>query len=369
MTQPPTSMARDAVKSSAVRPAIQKHWRWLPGVLGLALAWHASRGVAWAGVWDLVAGLGSWAVLILVVINLLLLPLMTARWWLLLRTLGWPVGMLSACAYRAAANAVSYLTPGPHFGGEPLSVDCLHHRHGVPLPTAAASVAVDRLLELLASMVVLTFCLISLDFARSRPVTGSRGLLLAIVLLAAVSWFLAALFSGRRPLGRSVALFKRFDSGHCTWISCNLGALMDMVTQAEAVAESVFRRHRGPFLLANLLSLVHWTGVFAEFWLMSALLGLPLSFWHLTAVVAVARLSFFTPLPAGIGVLESALPWVTAALGLGSPLGMSLCLIMRCRDLLFGLAGLGLAMQYLTCRRKARIIDDEPHRKGMDTHG
>ena len=90
---------------------------------------------------------------------------------------------------------------------------------------------------------------------------------------------------------------------------------------------------------------------------MSVFLGCPLSFGHLTAVVTVVRLAFFTPLPAGIGVLESALPWVTATLGLGDTLGLSLCLIIRCRDLLFSLAGLGLTMKYLTCQGKASIIN------------
>ena len=78
----------------------------------------------------------------------------------------------------------------------------------------------------------------------------------------------------------------------------------------------------------------------------------------MTAVVVVARLAFFTPFPAGIGVLESALPWVTASLGLGSALGLSLLMIIRLRDLLFSLAGLGLTTKYLTCQRKVSIIDD-----------
>ena len=125
------------------------------------------------------------------------------------------------------------------------------------------------------------------------------------------------------------------------------------------MAESLFRGHPSLFLLANLLSLGQWLGIFAEFWLISAFLGFPLSFSHLTTVVVVARLAFFTPLPAGIGVLESALPWATATLGLGSALGISLCLMIRARDLLFSLAGLGLAMKYLTCRGKASIINKQ----------
>jgi hypothetical protein len=328
-------------------------------VIGLALAWHALKGVAWAGVWDLLGGLGPLAILIMLAFNLLMLPLMTARWWLLLRTLGWPVGLLSVSAYRTAANAVSYLTPGPHFGGEPLSVYCLHSRHGVPLTSAATSVAVDRLLELLASFSFLAFCLINLAFAQSGLFTVGRGVPVVLAVLAAFAFILATLFTGKRPFSRSVWLFQKLTGRYLPSASGWFEPLIDIIAQGEAMAESIYRGHRRQLLLANLLSLVHWLGIFAEFWLMSFFLGLPLSFWHLTTVVAVARLAFLTPLPAGIGVLESALPWVTTLLGLGSALGLSLCLIMRCRDLLFSLAGFGLAMQYLTCRRKAGIVTDK----------
>ena len=359
MTRPLTLPARALGKFTAERLKTRKSWRWLSGMFGLALAWQALRGVDWAGVWELLSGLGPLAILIILSVNLLLLPLMTARWWLLLRALGTPVGLLIACAYRMAANAVSYLTPGPHFGGEPLSVYLLHHRHGIPLPSATTSVAVDRLLELLASIVVLAVCLVALAAVDHDPFTGSRGLLPVIALPVVMTWFSAALFTGKRPVSRAVLLIKRLCGGPFPWISSRLGSLGDMLGRGEVMAASLFHRHRRRFLLANLFSMAHWIGVFAEFWLMSSLLGFSLSPGQLAGVVAVARLAFFTPLPAGIGVLESALPWATAALGLGSALGIGLCLIIRFRDLLFSLAGLGLSTHYLTCHRKASIIDNK----------
>ena len=346
--------------SSALQWAIKKSWRWLLGLLGLVLAWHALKGVAWTTVWDLLNRLSPFSISILVVINLLMLPLMTARWWLLLRSLGEPVSLLPTCAYRIAVNAVNYLTPGPHFGGEPLSVYLLHHRHGTSLPSATTSVAVDRLLELLASLLVLTLCLITLTFVESSPLKGSQELFIVIAILAVLSYILATLFTGGRPLSRSLFLLIRLCRKSFPAIFHPTGSLTDIIVESETIAESLFRQHRYHFLLANFFSLGHWFAIFAEFWLMSFFLGFPLSFSQLTAVVVVARLAFFTPLPAGIGVLETALPWMTATLGLGSGLGLSLCLIIRFRDLLFSLAGLGLTMKYLTCQGKAGIIYDKP---------
>ena len=359
MTEPPTPPARVPAKFKTVRLLIRKSWRWLLGILGLGLAWQALGGVAWDAVRDLLSGLGPPAVLIILGINLLMLPVMTVRWWLLIRALGASAGLPTVCAYRLAANAVSYLTPGPHFGGEPLSVYLLHKRQGMSLSSATTSVAVDRLLELLASIVVLAFCLLGLAFAQGNTFAGSRGLIMIIALPAVFASLLAALFTDQKPLSRSFSVLQRLVGGSVPGASRNLRSLTGIIAQAEIMATSLFRGNRRRFLLVNLLSLVHWLGVFAEFWVMAALLGISLSFWQLTAVVGVARLAFFTPLPAGIGVLETALPWATAALGLGGALGISLCLIIRFRDLLFSLTGLGLAMHYLTCRRKASIIDEK----------
>ena len=346
-----------ATASSAVQWAIKKSWRWLLGLSGLVLAWYALKGVAWSTVWELLYRLSPFAILVLVFINLLIVPVMIARWWLLLRSLGEPVGLLTICFYRIAVNAVNYLTPGPHFGGEPLSVYLLHHRQKTSFSSAVTSVAVDRLLELLASFFVLSLCLITLSFVDSGPLKGGRGLFIVIAVLAVLTWTLSALFTGKRPLSRSLLLLIRLYRSASPTIPGTNGSLTDIIVQGETMAETLFRERRYHLFLANLLSLGHWLAIFAEFWLMAYFLGFPLSFSQLIAVVVVARLAFFTPLPAGIGVLETALPWMTATLGLGSGLGLSLCLIIRFRDILFSLVGLGLTLKYLTCQGKVGIIN------------
>ncbi len=356
ISRPPSAKGTTG-KWSTVGREIIKRWRWPLGLLGLTLAWHALREVIWAEVWQLLAGMDSLAILTLGVVNLLMLPLMTARWWLLLRLLGSPVDPLSVCAYRLAANAVSYLTPGPHFGGEPLAVYLLQHRHGIPTVSAATSVAVDRLLELFAGFIVLSLCLTGLASAQTGLFQANNGPWLVLAVPAVVTWILALLSTGGRPLSRVLVPVRKFCGRFLPRLSGN-SPMFAFITQGEDMAAALFRRHRSLFLLANLLSFGHWLGVFFEFWLMSVFLQLPLPFWHLTAVVVVARLAFYTPLPAGIGALESALPWLTATLGSGSSLGFGLCLIIRFRDLLFSLAGLALTMKYLTCPDKAGIIRD-----------
>lgn len=356
MSLPIRSFFVDNMALTAVRRGIRHSWRLLLALLGLALAWHAVRGLALAEAWGLLARHSPFALVILLAINLLILPVMTSRWWLFLRALGSPVGLFALCLYRFAANAVSYLTPGPHFGGEPLLVYLLHQRQGISLSAATTSVALDRILELWASIVVLTLSLLFWATIANTPFTGGWALPLALSLLAVLAIFLAALFSGHRPLSRIVSPLKKLDRKGLANTFGLTGSLLAAISQGEAMAETLLRRHRGQLLLANLFSLAQWLGVFVEFWLMAAFLGHPLSLWQLTAIITTARLAFLTPLPAGLGVLESALPWMAETLGLGSVLGLSLCLIIRFRDLLFSLTGLGLTMKYLTCPDKASTL-------------
>jgi len=331
-------------------------WRGLLLALGLALAWYAVQGQAWGEAWKYLSKIGPFALLSLLVLNLLILPLMTARGWQLLRALGLPVRLPALCAYRLAANAVSYFTPGPHFGGEPLLVYLLHQQQKIPLAAATTLVALDRLLELLASIVVLICSLVMLIATGSFPFFGSGALSLALIMLAVLIALLAALFTGRRPLSGILSWCKRVSSKDHVLTSETILRLLRVIIQGETLVESLMHEHRRPFLLANLCSLGHWLGVLAEFWLMSFILGEALSWLQLLALVITARLAFLTPLPAGLGVLESALPWVTGSLGLGSGLGLSLCLLIRFRDILFSLAGLGLIMKYLTCPGKASTV-------------
>jgi uncharacterized protein (TIRG00374 family) len=310
----------------------------------------------WDQAWGHLTGIGSDGILILLGLNLAMLPLMTVRWWQLLQALGAPVGLCTVCAYRFAGNAVSYLTPGPHFGGEPLLVYLLRQRQGIPLPAAAASVALDRILELWASIMVLSCSLIMLTVKGSGPFAGRWALPLAVTMAAVVAALLATLCMGKRPLSRLYSRLMRWRGMAHFPHSGTSGRLLEALKQGETLTESLLHRHRRPFVLANLSSLGHWLGVFVEFWLMATLLGHSLSFLQLLSVVIAARLAFLTPLPAGLGVLESALPWVTAALGLGSVLGLSLCLLIRVRDILFSLAGLGLTMKYLTCPGRASTV-------------
>ena len=56
-------------------------------------------------------------------------------------------------SYRVAAGAVSYVTPGTQFGGEPLQAFLLVNRESIPADVAAAAVFLERAMELALNLV------------------------------------------------------------------------------------------------------------------------------------------------------------------------------------------------------------------------
>jgi uncharacterized membrane protein YbhN (UPF0104 family) len=76
----------------------------------------------------------------------------------------------------------------------------------------------------------------------------------------------------------------------------------------------------------------------------------------LQAIIALtaARLAFLTPLPGGLGALEASQILALQALGFDPTLGISVSLLIRGRDLFFGM--LGLWWGALLTRSTARLI-------------
>jgi len=341
---------------------IQKNWQWFIIFLAILLAVIALKDAPWAEALSLVGSLGIQAVIIIFLLNVVLIPMMTARWWLLLRILKTPISLFTASLYRCSSNTASYLTPGPHFGGEPLLVYYLRRYHGLAVSTAATSVVLDRLFELLASVMVLTLCFLLLLSNNFVVLGGWVNLFWITAVLITFFTLFFALFTGRTPISNLIRLLQRVICYFFSDIQWKKGSLLEKIEQSEKLVTSLYHNHRKHLLTANVLSAFYWMGIFTEFWIMSALLGVGLSFGQLCAVVLVARLAFYTPLPAGIGALELALPYITSALGLGGSVGLSLCLIIRFRDIIFSLAGLLITMKYLTCAEKISIINDKPYK-------
>ena len=196
----------------------------LYAILGLLL-WWALRTVPLIEIWNVLKQLKLWQIGVLLLLNALVLVAMTARWWIILRAENPNIPFLQLIRYRLAVFGLSYFTPGPQVGGEPLQVIYLQRNHGVTFARATAAVIMDKLLEFLANFILLGIGLtaavrVGLVTRSSTQAIGSLIPLAAILLWPLVH--LVLLYRGRYPISavitRRHVTFQRNKNG-CDWSS------------------------------------------------------------------------------------------------------------------------------------------------------
>jgi uncharacterized protein (TIRG00374 family) len=309
--------------------------RWRPGyLLWLVvpfLVWLALRAVPLAEVWATVSRLAWWELLILTAVNTLAILAFSGRWWAILRAQQIRIPYLMLSGYRLAAFSVSYFTPGPQVGGEPLQVHLLRRRHRVPGSTAAASVGLEKLIELVVNFTFLAVGVAvtvqSLFAVNDLP--GGKVIALVVGLLALPLGYLLALRSGWLPLTR---LANRLPG--------RFSRLAEAVRTSEAEASRLCRTQPLGLIRALIFSLASWAILLFEYWLMIRFLGLPLTLVQVVSLIAAARVAILLPMPGSLGTLEASQMWMLGLMGFDPAVGLGLSLLIRGRDVAFGLLGL-----------------------------
>lgn len=320
-------------------------------LLGALLYW-ALRNAPLAEILAILRQLTLAQLLWLAALNAVIFLLITARWWLILRAESPRVPFLPLVAYRLAAFGLSYFTPGPQVGGEPLQVLYLQRNYGFTFARATSAVIMDKLLEFLANFLLLGVGFLTV--ARSGMLRAyAPPAWLTVLLFLLLLWPLAhilLMYAGRHPLSVLLAPLVRLrhadrrplPPGQLRGAWRSLLDFARLIALSEHLAGTFCRRHPGYLLLALAVSLLVWAGMVYEYVYMLACLHAPLALDQALASLTIVRLAFLMPMPAGLGALEASQVLAVSAFGLPAALGISLSLLMRARDLLLG--GLGLVI-------------------------
>lgn len=298
--------------------------------------WWFGRDVAFTEWQRLIRSIDPALLVLLVIINLVALFSISARWWLVLRAMGWRLPYLAVLRYRMAAFSVSYFTPGSQFGGEPLQVYLLETQHSITRSSALASVTVEKLFELLANF---TFLAVGLTLMlQSRLFAGAAPILAVIwtgVLLVLPLGYLVLLGLDRRPFEWLLSrLPDRLQTARLLQQTRLLAA------ETEILAARWVRQSPRRVIGVMLVSLWFWLLTVAEYWLALHVLGATLSLPQTILALTAARIAFLMPVPGGLGALEAGQVLAMQVLGFNPALGIAVSLWIRVRDLSLGALGM-----------------------------
>jgi uncharacterized protein (TIRG00374 family) len=299
-------------------------------IVGVGLFVWSLRAAPLQEIAAVLAQLQAWQIFVILLVNSGIIFLFALRWWLILQRQGYQLPYVAVTGYRLAGFALSYFTPGQHFGGEPLQVLLVRRNHKVPTSTAVAAVALDKAIELFSNFLVLAVGLILL--LGSGLLDGlaiNQILVLSIPILVLPLIYLSFLKSGARPLARLLTKL--------------MGAIAEGLKKTEDQLGELIQKHPSLFLQGLGVSGLVWAVLFFEFWLMLRFLGLDLDATQLLAVVIAGRVALLAPTPGALGALEASQVLVMQAIGFDAAYGLSLSLLIRARDIFFALIGLGVA--------------------------
>jgi uncharacterized protein (TIRG00374 family) len=312
------------------------------------LLWLALKDINWADVWAAASHLTWWQLIVLTVLNIVVLFFLSIGWWLILRAQGYQVPLHTLTAYRVAAFGVGYFTPGPQFGGEPLQIFLLTRNHNIPMATATAATALDRVLEVLVNFLVMaTGVLLVIQWNLIPGVSFISTLLMIGGLCFAIAWFLFASWRGDLPITRALRVLPIRAERYQT--------LVNLIEESERQISQFCRSRPQTLITVILMSCVCWALILLEYWLVMYFLGLSMTMPQLITAVTINRVAFLIPLPGGLGALEGSQVLAMTLLGLDTAFGVTQSLIIRIRDVLTGLVGLAIGWE-----RSGKRYPDQP---------
>lgn len=283
----------------------------------------------------------NWAIWLLA--NAAVIALLTLRWHVLLRLLHARVPLLTLLQIRQGGQAATFLIPGPHIGGEPLQLYWLCRRSKLPLPTAILALGLDRLFELSLNALIFAGSVLLLLLTPTMRIPdwqqGAGSLiviaivvLLLLRLLQRKPQWLASHFDAIAQKWRQHERLREFtQQWQSNWQQVRADLLQALVSEKPGLA------------LAATLSALGWLAMLAEFALLLRFLGLSPSLSDIVLLVVAMRAALLLPAPGGIGPVEAALLWAFQLLDLPLTAAASLITMMRLRDVVILLFGLGCA--------------------------
>jgi len=314
-------------------------------VLG-TLLYFALRNAPLIEIWNTIRILKLSQIAIILIINTFVIATMTARWWLIVQVENPSMPFLPMVGYRLSVFGLSYFTPGPQVGGEPLQVVYLQRNHGLSYARATSAVIMDKLLEFLVNFILIgigTWAIIRVGLA---PENGGRLTLSLIGLAVLLMWpivHIILLYRGTLPISRILLRQPFIQKNH---------ASIRLAIVAERMASVFCRKHVRAMLLAVGVSLLSIAGIVLEYFLMITFLGMNINTMQVCAALTAMQIAFLMPLPGGLGALEASQVFALGAFGQPASAAISLTLLMRGRDILNG--GIGLL---LTGRKFNDTID------------
>lgn len=292
-----------------------------------------ARSVEWAAVWRAVRSTSPGMLVAAALVNLASVLIKGVRWWIFLR----PVGVRSlALAMRGTFVGAGLNNILIANGGEAARVVYVSREANAPATTVIATLAMERLFEIVGWAFTLTLAVTVLDLPASLDVARPFALLILGGMIALVVWLLRHPEQAELPAIEGSSLIhraRRFGRG--------------FVQSLRAISS-------GPRFLAALgVSIAVWVLQIATYHLTAVAAGLPIPLVGTIAAMLAVNLGFAVrATPGNVGVFQMVYAVTAAGFGMDKDLATGTAFLIQIQQIL-PVTALGLAFAP-TLLRKSR---------------
>jgi uncharacterized protein (TIRG00374 family) len=274
-------------------------------------------------------------VLIYLAVSICIVLVLIMKWSLILDALGYRINFFNLLMYRQMGYSVGYVVPAFYIGGETVKSYFLNKKHKVPISDAVSSCIIDRAIELPMNFLLATVMFFIIISTIKLPLYLFIIMGIAILFLFALSaafyykmyakeYFFTYIFDKLR-LGR----FKK------------LAPMRKEIMKTEEILIRFFNHKFKYVIFAFLMSAALWFFMMLEFWTGMKIVSFDASLVQIFLVIVMTGVSMTIPIPASIGVMELGQIGICLMVGIPAPVAVALSLLVRTRDLLWILSGLG----------------------------
>ena len=304
-------------------------------LVGCSLVFFTVRELPLAGILERLGEISPLRLVGLLAINSLILFLSVKRWQILAQAFDIQLSLAHLFKVRQAGNTISFVTPGPQFGGEPLQLYWLSQSHEIPMDISLAILGADRFMEIFINLSILLLSVIFI-FYTDIEVNLSKTFLF-IFLTVSILTMLLVLFLRQPEWLENIfkSLFSRFthtvsNSNESQNASSSWGRILTKI-----------EKNKSKVILAATIALLGWIALLFELLMMMEALGVSSNFYEVIFVMLGIRIALLMPIPGGVGTIEASLFWSFEILGLTLAGAGGLIALSRLRDVIVLFIGIG----------------------------
>ncbi len=286
------------------------------------------KTVGWQEIKNSFLGFVGWQGMVILLLTILMALVGTWKWQEILRGMEVKISFRKLWRAYLAGFAIRYLAPVVIFGSEVFQGHILKEVNSVPWEKSMASVIVDRILELTASLVVIFFGVFFFLFKIGLPPIKA-GLIFGGIIFILTSLIVYFYFKSFKRESIAKAIGRIFNN--------------KLDSQPLEIEKEIFS-----FLKPKKKTM--WKGFFLAFlkagimwfraWLLVLFLGKSLSALPALSILGFNCLVSMIPIPADLGSHEAIQAFAFNSLGLKASAGTAFALIIRGAELILALFGI-----------------------------